>query len=215
MSLSEKFREFTSVSYAEQAKAFLNAFWAEYGQTEGELIWGFANTFVTLDIERGKEGNDLDEFNTHRFLEKYGETRTIREMRDELRSIDIDFNKRIALIEYLLFRYHQTIEVFVSRPQGSQEEIDLAQAALDNAKHSLVVAQDALGASEMAAEDAKNKEEDAKNKAEEARIKEQEAKNRAQEAKNREDEANERAEEARQREEEAKKKEHKKQKIKN
>jgi multidrug resistance efflux pump len=83
-------------------------------------------------------------------------------MRDELRSIDIDFNKRIALIEFLLFRYKQSIEAFVSRPQGSQEEIDIAQRALDEAKAALEEAQEALRLSEEAARDAKEKEEDAK-----------------------------------------------------
>jgi len=126
--VSDKFKEFSSSTYAEQGQAFLNAYWEEAGG-EAELIWGWANQFGELDIDKAKEGCDLDEFNAHRFLEKLGETRTIREMRDELREIDMDFNKRMALIEYLLYRYRKPISEFVRKPQGNKDEIEAAQHA--------------------------------------------------------------------------------------
>jgi len=34
-------------------------------------------TCVELDQDNGKEGHDLDEFNSHRFLEQIGETKVI------------------------------------------------------------------------------------------------------------------------------------------
>jgi len=91
-----------------------------------------------LDVEKGKEGSDLDEFNAHRFLEKLGETKSVKDLRDELRDIDMDFNKRMAIIEYLLYRYRRTISDFVRRPQGdNSEEVAQAQRALEEAQASL------------------------------------------------------------------------------
>jgi len=138
---ADKFKEWTAKKYQEQAVGFLNAYWPNV-QGDVEKMWEWCNQFIALDNEKGKEGNDLDEFNAHRFLEKLGETRTIKEMRDELREIDMDFNKRMALIEYLLFRYRYTISDFVRRPQGgnseeisrAQRNLEVAQAALEEAK---------------------------------------------------------------------------------
>jgi len=73
-------------------------------------------------------GSDLDEFSAHRFLEQMGETKRVVELRESLRSIDLDFNKRMALVEYLLFRYSQSIKELLSRPQGDSEELRQAEA---------------------------------------------------------------------------------------
>jgi len=88
------------------------------------------NELISRDTD-WKEGSDLDEFNAHRFLENLGETKRVVELRESLRAIDLDFNKRMALIEYLLFRYKQTITELLSRPQGTNEELAKAQQALD------------------------------------------------------------------------------------
>ena len=62
-------------------------------------------------------------------------------MRDQLREIDLDFNKRMAIIEYLLFRFGYSVHDFVKRPQGdnsaelqkAQEMLAEVQKALDHA----------------------------------------------------------------------------------
>lgn len=80
-----------------------------------------------------------------------GETKRVVELREELRAIgtrwicslhlrfyfpsflpllDMDFNKRMAIIEYLLFKFKRTVSDFVARPQGTNEELAKAQAAL-------------------------------------------------------------------------------------
>jgi len=166
--LNEKFKKFTAKTYSEQSAAFLNAYWSEH-QSEAELIWGWTNLFINLDIDKGKQGVDLDEFNAHRFLEKLGETRTIKEMRDELREIDMDFNRRISIIEFLLFKYKKTVSDFCSRPQGNQDEVEIAQRALNEAKESLDIAQKARHQSEEAANFAKEQAEAARLSAEEAK----------------------------------------------
>jgi len=175
MSVNEKFKQFVSLNYVEQAKAFLNAYWGELSD-EGEPIWGYAHQFIALDHENGKQGCDLDEFNAHRFLEKLGDTKTVKDLREELRAIDMDFNKRMALLEYLLYHYRRTIDDFVRRPQGENtEEVAEAQRQLEAAQRSLQEAQDAVEASEAAAAQAAIEAKKAKDRADEAKVRAEEA----------------------------------------
>jgi len=169
MSLGEEFKTFTAKKYAEQSVCFLNAYWDEVSN-DREMIWDFTNQFIALDHENGKQGADLDEFNAHRFIEKLGETKTVKEMRDELKEIDMDFNKRMALIEYFLWRYHKSVSDFVSKPQGGVDPEELAQAQrlLDEVKT-------ALETSQSAANEASARENEAVAAADFARQREQEA----------------------------------------
>jgi len=159
MSLGEEFKTFTAKRYTDQAIAFLNAYWDEVN-ADREAIWDYTHQFIVLDHEKGKEGCDLDEFNAHRFLEKLGETKTVKQMRDELREIDMDFNKRMALIEYYLWSYHKTVSDFVSRPQGGVDPEELAQAQrlLDEVKASQEIAIAAAEEARLREEEAVEKE---------------------------------------------------------
>jgi hypothetical protein len=135
--VQDRFKNWTSQPYPDQSKAFLNAYWDELSG-DAETVWSWCNQFIELDHEKGKEGHDLDEFNAHRFLEKNGETKTVKQMRDELREIDMDFNKRMAIIEFLLWRFRKEIPDFVNRPQGGNvEELQHAQQALNIAREAL------------------------------------------------------------------------------
>jgi len=168
-SLNNKFKEFTAKKYSEQAQAFLNAYWDDHG-AQAEQIWTWTHQFIELDIDKGKEGRDLDEFNAHRFLERNGATKTVKQMRDELKEIDMDFNRRMAVIEYFLWNYRKTITDFVSRPQGGIDPAELAEAQrlLDEVKR----AQEECLA---AAEEARRTEEIAVKAANEARAREKDA----------------------------------------
>jgi chemotaxis protein histidine kinase CheA len=168
--LQQKFKSFTAQNYGGQAKAFLNAFWQER-EGEAERVWDVYNIFVEIDFENKKEGCDLDEFGAHRVLEKFGETRSVKAMRDELRAVDMDFNKRVALIEYLLFTFGHTVEDFVARPQGSSDELVAAQKAVEAAQAALQEAVDALDASNAAADEARQKAEVAQAAADESNAK--------------------------------------------
>jgi len=169
MDIGQKFKAFTSKKYSDQTISFLNAYWDEVGH-EAELFWDFTQQFFALDHEKGKEGCDLDEFNAHRFLEKYGETKTVKQMRDELREIDMDFNKRMAILEYLLWRNHKTVSDFVNRPQGGVDPDELleAQRLLDEVKRS-------QEESQIAADLAKQRENEAVSASNEARSREEAA----------------------------------------
>jgi len=97
---------------------------------DAENIWKYAQKFIELDSKK-KEGNELDEFWSHKFLESLGETLTIIQLREKLRKIDVDMNGKMSLIEYLIFKYNKGIEATVNAPQGgNEEEIKKAQAEL-------------------------------------------------------------------------------------
>ncbi len=95
-----------------------------------------------LEIDpKGAEGKDVDEMLAHRFLEKLGMTLTALKMREALRDIDIDFNRMVSMSEYLLYRYKEqgaNIKTLVnSTGSDNQEEINSAQALLDDAQQKL------------------------------------------------------------------------------
>lgn len=61
------------------------------------MLQEFAHKMVELD--KGKvTGHELVEFDAHRFLEVVGETHTVLELRKKLTQMDIDNNKRVALL---------------------------------------------------------------------------------------------------------------------
>lgn len=129
------------------------------------------------------QGSDLDEFNAHRFLEKVGETKRVVELREELRAIDLDFNKRMALIEYLLFHFKCRVEDFVERPQGdNSKEVEKAQQMLESVQRLLDDAISKAALSKQASDAAKATAAIAKKEAELAASKASEAKARADEA---------------------------------
>jgi len=131
------------MKYADQAKWFLNGFWTEGAERESENIWKYSWKFIELD-ERKKEGNELDEFWSHKFLESLGETLTVIKLRETLRKIDVDANGKMALLEYLMFKYEKSIPEVVNAPQGSnQEELRQAQAKLEAVQAALVQSQQA------------------------------------------------------------------------
>jgi len=132
----ERFNELSLQKYSDQAVFFLNAFWNECGD-QAEQIYGYYQGFLQLDTKK-EDGCDLDEFYSHKFLETYGETLTALELRNAMRKIDINHDNRMSFLEYLLFRYTQSVEELLIRPQGvtcSQELVDalkaLAQARED------------------------------------------------------------------------------------
>jgi len=145
------FKEFTARNYAEQGKAFLNAYWKEH-EGDAEKVWLWANKFTELDLDKKGEGSDLDEFNAHRFLESLPETKTVRQMRTEIVAADLDFNKRLALLEYCIWRFNHTVTDFVKRPQGGDSK---TQAELKKAEQMLAQVKTAFEAATATADAAR------------------------------------------------------------
>jgi hypothetical protein len=117
-------KELIAKSIDEQTKAFLRAFVVEF-QGKFEQVLDLVEEFRTylaytstpcfvhsplfplhfspIDTTRytvkGGDGQ-LDEHQAHIFLEKKGEAATVVEFREKMKQIDLDFNKRVSVIEY-------------------------------------------------------------------------------------------------------------------
>jgi len=156
----------------------LNGFWNNGIDKEAENIWKFAQKFIELDQKKG-HGNDLDEFFSHKFLESLGETLTVIALRERLRQIDIDNNNRMALIEYLMFKYSKSVEQVVNAPQSdNKEELEAASRKVEAAQNALVEMQARLSEQKIALEAQKKAEEENKAALAELHKQEEDYKNR-------------------------------------
>jgi len=138
----ELFDHVCKKTHKDQAVFFLNAFWPELSK-EADVIYGYWQQTLSLDkqswnaLPEGKrsenytEAKDLDEFWSHKLLEMNGLTMTVIAFRNEFKKIDINFDKRMGMVEFLLYKYQQSVKVLLERPQGTNELLVKAQLALD------------------------------------------------------------------------------------
>jgi len=148
--------ELTRLAYIDQAKWYLNGFWKDGAEQASESIWAFAQKFMELDPKK-KAGNELDEFWSHKFLESLGETLTVIQLREKLRKIDADANGKMALLEYLLFKFSKTVTQCINAPQGdNHEEVEAAQEKLQEVQASLLDPQRKLEEQKIALENQRN-----------------------------------------------------------
>ena len=174
--IQKKWDVISTKKYADQCKWMLNGFWDKLGK-DAEDIWKWCQTFSELDPEAKAEGHELDEFWSHKFLETLGETMTVIEMREKFRKIDADFNKKMSIIEYIMYRYGLQADAVVNAPQGENKEgvaraqkmVDEAQKAVDDmnvkleeSKKAAAAAKETAGKAAAAAEAAKAAEEENK-----------------------------------------------------
>eukprot|EP01105_Mastigella_eilhardi_P026227 TRINITY_DN7467_c0_g1_i1.p1 TRINITY_DN7467_c0_g1~~TRINITY_DN7467_c0_g1_i1.p1 ORF type:complete len:345 (+),score=131.70 TRINITY_DN7467_c0_g1_i1:53-1036(+) len=161
--LQDKWAMITKLKYAQQCKWLLNGFW-DILEKDCECFWLWHETFVKLDQQAKSDGYSLDEFWSHKFLESLGETMTVIQMRENFRTIDADFNKRIGIIEYAIYKYKLQIPAVCNAPQGENKEavakaqamVDAAQASLDELTRKLQQSKEATErANHTAAEAAK------------------------------------------------------------
>jgi len=89
------------------------------------------------------EGSALDEFWSHKLLETVGKTLSIVQFRQEFAKIDANTDKKMGLVEFLLWEHHLTVKELLLRPQGSGDgaEIAKAQALLDEVSKSFADAE--------------------------------------------------------------------------
>ena len=181
-----KLQALAKLTYKQQAVWFLNAFW-ETVEADAEKLWKYVHTCSDLDLQDHEEGCGLDEVNAHRFLEVYGETLTVRELRSKLRSTgaleESERPKVVPLTHYLLFRYNVDWHTLVNASQGdnskeiakAQEMLNEVQAAFreSDAKHQQAAA--SFRAAEKSAAEAAAREADAKSTEADAKAKEDEA----------------------------------------
>jgi len=204
MAWKPAFAEITKKTHSQQAIWWLNGFWNSGAEKEAQTIYDMAQKFKELEFgekiieKKGKakekapeykEGNEIDEFKAHRFLETQGETLTVVELRKKLETIDIDKNKKLAISEYLLFKYGKTPEQLVKAPQGDNKaKVDEAQAQVDQVQSSLADVQQKLEAQRVALEQQKIEEAAAKEAAEKLKKAEAELRAAVEDLKKQEDE---------------------------
>jgi len=144
-----------------QAGYFLNAFWDEVGD-QAEVIYSvhfevFKQADMrakgTLYIHMYEEGNDVDfDIGLYFFeqLNKFFDDGKNKEWKDkypkavpasltaivrkqEIRDrVDVNFDGRVSFLEFLLYQFGLSPKDLMSRKQGSNEALRLAQAALDD-----------------------------------------------------------------------------------
>ena len=145
-----KWEEISSKCFKDQSIWALNGFW-DIMEKDAELVWTWTQKMAELHQDKHADGCDLDEFWSHKFLETLGETMTVIEMREKFRKIDADFNKRMSMLEYLMFRYNIEPHAMVTALQGGdQEQINKAQAMVDSAQKAVDEMNAALEASVQA-----------------------------------------------------------------
>jgi len=157
-----KWQQIESRNYAGQCKYMLNGFWPTL-EKDAEMVWNWCQSFSELDQDKHADGNELDEFWSHKFLEGLGETMTVIEMREKFRKIDADFNKHMSAVEYIMFRYNFSIPSVLTCPQGDNTAgIKKAEAMVNEAQKALDEMNAKLAESKAAAERAKKAADDAK-----------------------------------------------------
>jgi len=135
---ADAWKALVSRTHTEQAIWWLNGFWNEL-EGEADEFWNMVHIIIEIECGREKrygrlkweekEGCDLDQFQSHRFLEKMGATLTVKELRAKVKNLDVDSNKRLALSEYLADKYSKTIQEIANAPQGGQAAQDALDAA--------------------------------------------------------------------------------------
>eukprot|EP01100_Stratorugosa_tubuloviscum_P015541 TRINITY_DN8_c1_g1_i7.p1 TRINITY_DN8_c1_g1~~TRINITY_DN8_c1_g1_i7.p1 ORF type:complete len:424 (+),score=150.13 TRINITY_DN8_c1_g1_i7:77-1348(+) len=187
----EKLKSLCLKTHKEQLVWFLNGFWNEYGQRDAENFWKYALKLKELDLQKGLDGNELDELNMHRFLEFFKETMTVSEMRDNLRSTGaIQGNVRMIPISHILiFKYRVDWHHLINASQGDNKaEIEEAQRKLDQVQAAFKQAEAASAEAKRALREAEAREADSKAREANARAKEADAKAREAEARAAQDE---------------------------
>lgn len=136
----------TTKNHTEQGIWWLNGFWTQGAEDEAENIWEMVHLMIELENGEKKlygskakvlnESCDIDQMQAHHFLERRGNTLTVVALRQKLKDLDIDNNKRMCLSEYLLAHYSKGPTELIDSPQGGQagaEELAAAQAGVANA----------------------------------------------------------------------------------
>lgn len=139
----EKFLTLCNYPFAKQCIWFLNAYWVKVeggpvvfknNDEECELLFSYFKGMSEECPEKDK-GHELDEFQAHKFLEKQGQTMTVVEMRAVMKEIDINFDRKVSMMEFLIYHYKMKgFDWIINSPQSGDDPATLkAAAALEEA----------------------------------------------------------------------------------
>jgi len=188
----EKLKDLASRPYKAQVIWFLNAYWDDFASKDAELMWGYVQKLAKEDLQKGQEGNEIDEFIMHKFLEFFKETLTVREMRDNLKetgAIKVT-PKLVPIIHYIIFKYKIDWKQLVNASQGgNQKEIEEASRLLDEVQKAFKVCAEKSDFAKAALKEAESREATAKKEEAIAKQREAEAKSTEETSKQREADA--------------------------
>jgi len=135
---NEGFNKLNDQRVKDQAISFLNAFWKEAGE-KAEDIFKKYQKFLELDRMQFDannkddseyvEGKALNEVYAHKFLESLGKTLTAIAFRTEFKKIDLNFDKQMSYLEYLLYDHGQSVDELLKRPPSTSDELVAALEA--------------------------------------------------------------------------------------
>lgn len=125
----EKFKDLVAESIDGQAEFFLKSFifalednWKEVPQ--------LSTKFKKALLESGSTKSEMDEALAAGFLQANGRTRTAIQRRDEIRDIDLDDNKMISFIEYLLLHFKGMVLSEYYKRHGETPKENLSNHAI-------------------------------------------------------------------------------------
>jgi len=137
-SIGEDFAAVTrDLNYLQQGAFFLNAYWREYESIK-EDIWNWGKQMGDLD-GKGDEGMCLDEVKARQFLQANDMAMARQAYLDAMRRIDVNNDRKMSLIEFLMYRFDLTPLDLLNRPQdGITDELEDALQGLVDAEAALV-----------------------------------------------------------------------------
>jgi len=146
------FKQFQQTAvYNDQVEFFMNAMWdpLNLGDKKTGLklcveMYDSIDFFLEAALQAGggkQNACDLDEFQTSRYFEAQekgekeicGKAMTRSERLAAFKHIDLDGNKRYSLLEVLIWNFEVDIVDLMNAPQGTNEQLKIAEKALKNA----------------------------------------------------------------------------------
>lgn len=142
--VSERFLALSKKSFSQQGKIFLNAYWARKFNSAPEDCEHIFQAFKTISnlCDEGFKGCDVKQWQAHQFLEKTDAAITWEKFKKKFSQMDLDFNDRLSLLEYLVFKFDGDIKFIVKNASlkmvpgiaNVEEEIAKARDAFLHAK---------------------------------------------------------------------------------
>jgi len=143
----EKFDSLRGKRHAQQAKWFINTYYdrapLNLGKNPDVLEEVFQSFLMMVEIDpKHSKGSSLDQWQSHRFLEKMGSTVTWTAFEDMFKTLDVEYNKKLSLTEYYLFKFGKE----AGREDEIKKLVNASQAivkGLEEAEENLAQAMDA------------------------------------------------------------------------
>eukprot|EP01088_Endostelium_zonatum_P009759 TRINITY_DN23069_c0_g1_i1.p1 TRINITY_DN23069_c0_g1~~TRINITY_DN23069_c0_g1_i1.p1 ORF type:complete len:261 (-),score=117.63 TRINITY_DN23069_c0_g1_i1:116-898(-) len=138
--LEAKFRALSQRPVEEQAKEFLKSFVLDFKGNFEEVL-ELCSNFKSFAPKEKEVVTSLPEFPAHLFLEKRGETLTVAALRENLKvEITLEKNHDVAFLEYLLWKYHKTVnDMFKPKAEVPKEILEALEKAIANFEAALAV----------------------------------------------------------------------------